>query len=177
MLGDNIKRLRREKGISQEDLANRLHVVRQTVSKWENGLSVPDAEMLSVIANQLDTTVNILLNTSHSEKISDLKEIEIRLDTINNLIEKQNEKRRKLWRIFFICFSITTMLVFIGCFTSYIYYKIATNNISTDSTIIGGYNGPTNIFITQSTLNPIIPVSSLILTFISIVGIYKTRKK
>ena len=57
------------------------------------------------------------------------------------------------------------------------YYKIATNNISTDYAIIGGYNGPTNIFITQSILSPVIPVSALILTVISIVGIYKTRKK
>ena len=46
MLSDNIKYLRKEKGLSQEDFANRLNVVRQTVSKWENGLSVPDAEML-----------------------------------------------------------------------------------------------------------------------------------
>ncbi len=177
MLSDNIKRLRKEKGLSQEELANRLNVVRQTVSKWENGLSVPDAEMLTNIATELDTTVNILLDTTKTEKNSDLKEIEIRLDAINNMIEKQNEKRRKLWRIIFICFSITTTIVLIGGVTNYVYYKIVTNNISEDTAIIGGYNGPTNIFVTQSILNPILPIIALIISVISFFGIHKTRKK
>ena len=46
MLSDNIKTLRKSKGLTQEELANRINVVRQTVSKWEKGYSVPDAEML-----------------------------------------------------------------------------------------------------------------------------------
>ena len=46
MLSDNIKRIRKSKGLSQEELAIKLNVVRQTVSKWENGLSVPDLDML-----------------------------------------------------------------------------------------------------------------------------------
>lgn len=46
MINDNIRKYRKEKGISQEEMAVRLHVVRQTVSKWENGKSVPDAEAL-----------------------------------------------------------------------------------------------------------------------------------
>ena len=46
MLSDNIKRIRKSKGLSQEELAIKLNVVRQTVSKWENGLSVPDSDML-----------------------------------------------------------------------------------------------------------------------------------
>ena len=50
MIEKNIKRLRKQAGMSQEELAIRLAVVRQTVSKWENGLSVPDAEMVIKIA-------------------------------------------------------------------------------------------------------------------------------
>ena len=46
MLSENLKNLRKAKGFSQEELAARLHVVRQTVSKWEKGRSVPDAELL-----------------------------------------------------------------------------------------------------------------------------------
>ena len=61
MLKDNIKRLRAENGLSQDDLAERVHVVRQTVSKWERGASVPDAETLAALANALDTTPNELL--------------------------------------------------------------------------------------------------------------------
>ena len=55
MLSDNIKRIRKSKGLSQEELAIKLNVVRQTVSKWENGLSVPDQDMLITLADELDT--------------------------------------------------------------------------------------------------------------------------
>ena len=61
MLNENIKALRKAKGLSQEELAIKLNVVRQTVSKWEKALSVPDAGMLIKIADALDTTVNVLL--------------------------------------------------------------------------------------------------------------------
>ena len=57
MLNENIKKLRKSKGLSQEELAIKLNVVRQTVSKWENGLSVPDSDMLIALADELDTSV------------------------------------------------------------------------------------------------------------------------
>ena len=62
MLSEKLKQIRKEKGISQEDLAEKLNVVRQTVSKWEKGFSVPDTEMLIRIAEALDTPVNELLS-------------------------------------------------------------------------------------------------------------------
>ena len=49
MLKENIKSIRKSKGLSQEELAIKLNVVRQTISKWEKGLSVPDSEMLVAI--------------------------------------------------------------------------------------------------------------------------------
>ena len=52
MLSNNLKRIRKSKGLSQEELAIKLNVVRQTVSKWENGLSVPDSDMLSTLADE-----------------------------------------------------------------------------------------------------------------------------
>lgn len=61
MLNENIRALRKAKGLSQEELAVRLNVVRQTVSKWENGLSVPDADMLVAIGEAFDTPVSVLL--------------------------------------------------------------------------------------------------------------------
>ena len=54
MLSDTIQTLRKEKGYSQEEVAIRLNVVRQTVSKWEKGLSVPDADMLIKLAELFD---------------------------------------------------------------------------------------------------------------------------
>lgn len=61
MLNENLKTLRKNKGYSQEELAVRLNVVRQTVSKWEKGLSVPDAQMLMEIAEVFSVSVNELL--------------------------------------------------------------------------------------------------------------------
>lgn len=61
MIGEQIKTARKAKGVSQEELAVRLGVVRQTVSKWENGMSVPDADVLIKIAELLDVPVSQLL--------------------------------------------------------------------------------------------------------------------
>ena len=61
MFGENLKMLRKQKGFSQEELAVRLHVVRQTISKWEKGLSIPDAEMLIRLAEILEVSVSELL--------------------------------------------------------------------------------------------------------------------
>ena len=61
MIGEQIKAARKAKDVSQEELAVRLGVVRQTVSKWENGMSVPDADVLIKIAELLDVPVSQLL--------------------------------------------------------------------------------------------------------------------
>ena len=61
MLNENIKVLRKSKGLSQQDLADKLNVVRQTISKWEQGLSVPDSDMLIAISEVLETPVSTLL--------------------------------------------------------------------------------------------------------------------
>ena len=68
MLKDNLKTLRKNKGLSQEELSIKLHVVRQTVSKWESGLSVPDAEMLITISEIFEIPVNEILGENIEEK-------------------------------------------------------------------------------------------------------------
>ena len=73
MLSDNIKRIRKSKGLSQEELAIKLNVVRQTVSKWENGLSVPDSDMLITLADELDTSVSVLLGENVMEPMTEPK--------------------------------------------------------------------------------------------------------
>ena len=78
MLNENIKALRKSKGLSQEELAVRLNVVRQTVSKWEQGLSVPDAAMLISIAEVFEAPVSTLLGETIVEsKADDLKVISV----------------------------------------------------------------------------------------------------
>ena len=68
MLSENLKKLRIQKGLSQEELAIKLNVVRQTISKWEKGLSVPDSEMLIRIAEELGVSVTTLLGEEVKEK-------------------------------------------------------------------------------------------------------------
>ena len=76
MLNENLKALRKSKGLSQEELAAKLCVVRQTVSKWEQGLSVPDSDMLISISEALETPVSVLLGeTVAATEPDDLKAI------------------------------------------------------------------------------------------------------
>jgi putative transcriptional regulator len=84
MLKENIKSSRKLKGLSQEELAIKLNVVRQTISKWEQGLSVPDSEMLISISEVLETPVNTLLGETISDsKVDDIKAISEKLEVIN----------------------------------------------------------------------------------------------
>lgn len=78
MLSDNIKILRKKKGYSQETLAEQLHVVRQTISKWEKGISVPDAVMLDRMAELFEVPVSVLLGGGlevEEEQPSDRKSV------------------------------------------------------------------------------------------------------
>lgn len=72
MIGEQIKAARKAKGVSQEELAVRLGVVRQTVSKWENGMSVPDADVLIQIAELLDVPVSQLLGMEPESSVQDM---------------------------------------------------------------------------------------------------------
>lgn len=178
MLSDNIKNLRKSKGLSQDELATKLNVVRQTISKWENGLSVPDAEMLIIIANELDTSVNVLLDeTIKPDDNSDIKVIAAKLEIINNQIAKYNETRRKMWRIIFTTVSVITICILLGSFVNFIYFQAVMNGISANTSIIGGYDGPTNIFVSNKTFKPLFLIITFTIAVISVLGIYKTRKK
>ena len=84
MLNENIKAIRKSKGLSQQELAVRLNVVRQTVSKWEQGLSVPDSDMLISISEVLETPVSTLLGETVIEaEVDSLKAISEKLEVIN----------------------------------------------------------------------------------------------
>lgn len=114
MLKDNLKVLRKNKGLSQEELSIKLNVVRQTISKWEQGLSVPDAEMLISISKVFDTPVSTLLGETISENNPDtLKEISEKLEIINLQLAQRKENKRKFWHLFFIVVSILLLLIFI----------------------------------------------------------------
>ena len=97
MFGDNLKTLRKNKGFSQEQLSLRLNVVRQTVSKWEKGLSVPDAEMLVKIAEVLGTSVNELLGEAVAAKNEEgLSSVAMELQKLNELLAMQIAQKKQL---------------------------------------------------------------------------------
>ena len=116
MLKENIKSIRKSKGLSQEELAIKLNVVRQTISKWEQGLSVPDAEMLISISEVLETPVSTLLGENISEsKVDDIKAISEKLEIINlQLLQKKNERRKIThWLLISLCIIIIIIFIFL----------------------------------------------------------------
>ena len=105
MLSDNIKILRKKKGYSQETLAEQLHVVRQTISKWEKGISVPDAVMLDRMAELFEVSVSVLLGGGlevEEEQPSELNEIAQQLAVLNDQLVQQAVRRRKVIRYAFV---------------------------------------------------------------------------
>ena len=114
MLKDNLKSVRKSKGLSQEELAIKLNVVRQTISKWEQGLSVPDAEMLISISEVFDTPVSTLLGENLSEsKEDDLKVISEKLEIINLQLSQRKKEKRKIihWTLISLCIIIIIMFL------------------------------------------------------------------
>ena len=97
MFADNLKTLRRARGLSQEELAGRLHVTRQTISKWENALSVPDAELLLRLAEELETPVSRLLGGPVEEEPAP-DQVAARLAELNRLLAERNRRSRRIWR-------------------------------------------------------------------------------
>ena len=114
MLKDNLKLARKAKGLSQEELAIKLNVVRQTISKWEQGLSVPDAEMLISISEVFDTPVSTFLGENLSEsKEDDLKVISEKLEIINLQLSQRKKEKRKIihWTLISLCIIIIIMFL------------------------------------------------------------------
>ena len=143
MLSDNIKRIRKSKGLSQEELAIKLNVVRQTVSKWENGLSVPDSDMLIALADELDTSVNVLLGETVTESMADdLKVISKKLEVINLQLAKRNMVKIKTIRLILIALCAFIVLVFIALTimqSSYLRWNYNNPELAVAGTILHGF--------------------------------------
>ncbi len=108
MLNENIKTIRKSKGLSQEELAIKLNVVRQTISKWEQNLSVPDADMLISIAEVLETPVSTLLGETVAEAEADgLKAISEKLEIINlQLAHRKTAKQKAIHWLFILSCTV-----------------------------------------------------------------------
>lgn len=118
MLNENIKNFRKQKGLSQEELAERLHVVRQTVSKWEKGLSVPDAGLLIRIAEIFETSVSTLLGST-VETTEDKNIIAHKLEQLNALLAERNRRSRCIWKVVTIVLISIAVIVVLLLILSY----------------------------------------------------------
>ncbi len=121
MLNENIKAIRKSKGLSQEELAVKLNVVRQTISKWEQGLSVPDADMLISLSETFETPISTLLGETIAEaKADDLKAISEKLEVINLQLAHRKTARQKVihWLFISICTIIVTIFPVLIVFNS-----------------------------------------------------------
>ncbi len=109
MFGENLKTLRKQKGFSQEELATRLHVVRQTISKWEKNLSVPDADTLIRLAEILEVSVSELLGAKieNENTASDVAE---QLSRINEQLAIKNRRSRRIWKIVAIILAAIVLI-------------------------------------------------------------------
>lgn len=121
MLNENIRALRKSKGLSQQELAIKLNVVRQTISKWEQGLSVPDSEMLISLSEVLETPVSKLLGETVAETETDnIKAISEKLEVINLQLAQRKTTRRKVirWLLISLCAIIVVVFVAVGILNS-----------------------------------------------------------
>lgn len=105
MFHENLKTMRKAKGYTQEELAIKLNVVRQTVSKWEKGLSVPDADALSRIADVLDTDVSTLLGEEIIEE-TDKNAVAQQLAKINEQLAMKNQRSKTIWKVIVVILCI-----------------------------------------------------------------------
>ena len=126
MLNENLKQLRKSKGLSQEELAIRLNVVRQTISKWEKGLSVPDADMLIKIADIFEVSVSELLGAKiNKKKEQDVNEVADQLMRINEQLAIKNRRSHRIWKtvgivlLLFVIFNIGLVVLNYAAFDSF----------------------------------------------------------
>ena len=143
MLNENIKRIRKSKGLSQEELAIKLNVVRQTVSKWENGLSVPDSSMLIMLADELDTTVSELLGEPIAEPTTDdLMILSKKLEVINLQLAKRSITKVRTIRWILISLCAVIMIIFItlaSMNSSYLVWNYNDPELAVAGTIMHGF--------------------------------------
>ena len=131
MFGENLKTIRKTKGYTQEELAIKIHVVRQTISKWEKGLSVPDADTLSKLADVLEINVSELLGSEIKEE-TDKDEIAKQLAKISEQLAVKNRRHKRIWKVIgAILLAVIVANMLLVVFGTVTYNEKDTENITT----------------------------------------------
>ena len=168
MLNENIKALRKSKGLSQQELAIKLNVVRQTISKWEQGLSVPDSDLLIALSEALETPVSTLLGETVMEsEVDAVKVLSEKLEIINLQFARKKALRRSVfhWSLIALCAVIAAIsAVLIAVNSPYLGWDFSDPEIAVAGTFFHAFEW---LFVR---LAPIVLLAAM-------VGIYLTRKK
>ena len=168
MLNENIKALRKSKGLSQQELAIKLNVVRQTISKWEQGLSVPDSDLLIALSEALETPVSTLLGETVMEsEVDAVKALSEKLEIINLQFARKKALRRSVfhWSLIALCAVIAAIsAVLIAVNSPYLGWDFSDPEIAVAGTFFHAFEW---LFVR---LAPIVLLAAM-------VGIYLTRKK
>ena len=178
MLHENLKRIRKSKGLSQGELAIKINVVRQTISKWEQGLSVPDSEMLLKISEALDTPVSVLLGGAVTEESAenDLQIMASKLELLNEQYANNCEHRRKYRRFIFIIIALISAGTLLSNAVALIYELYANASNTMDAGIIGGKDNATSIFVSSLSIQSMISLIAVVVLILSCIGIHKAKR-
>lgn len=178
MLNENIRRLRKARGLSQEVLAAQLHIVRQTLSKWEQGLSVPDAQMLSRLAEALQTTVADLLGEAPPvpEGPDAIRALAEKLAVLNNHYAREQARRRRFWRI--VCIIVLTLSALTVATYALVMLTtwLSSRELSASVGVIGGADGPTRIFVAHANSQWLTLALAIAAGAAAIVGLVRLKK-
>lgn len=168
MLNENIKAIRKSKGLSQQELAVKLNMVRQTISKWEQGLSVPDSDLLIALSEALETPVSTLLGETVVEtEVDTVKALSEKLEIINLQFAQGKERRRKIlhWLLISLCaVLIAVAAFFITGNSPYLNWDYSDPELA----VMG---------VSLHALEWLFVRSAPIILIAAMVGIYLTRKK
>ena len=168
MLNENMKAIRKSKGLSQQELAVKLNIVRQTVSKWEQGLSVPDSDMLISLSEALETPVSTLLGETVIKTEADtLKAISEKLEVINLQLAQRKTTRRKIihWSLISLCAIIALIFAILSELES---SYLGWNYSAPETAVLGvAFHSFEWLFVRAA---PILLIGAII-------GIFLTRKK
>lgn len=168
MLSENIKTIRKSKGLSQQELAVKLNVVRQTVSKWEQGLSVPDSDLLIALSEALETPVSTLLGENVAEADTDtVKVLSEKLEIINLQFARRTAMRKAFlhWSLIALCAVIVVISAALVVVNSpYLGWDFRDPETAVVGTVFHAFEW---LFVR---LAPIVLLAAL-------VGIFMTRKK
>ena len=168
MLDENIKALRKSKGLSQQDLADKLNVVRQTISNWEQGLSVPDSDLLIALSEALETPVSTLLGeTVSSSEADEVKALSEKLEIINLQFARRKAVRRSAlhWLLIVVCVGILAVAAILAAVNSpYLGWDYSAPETAVMGVVIHAFEWA---FVR---LAPFAPIAAL-------VGVFLTRKR